>query len=603
MNPSALAAEYEALTSDQVHGLDGAAKDLSTQQLVWASGYLAGLAAAAQQTPGPVGDADELPQVTILYGSQTGNGRTIASRLEERARSRGLDVKKISMAEYPVARLKKESFLLCIVSTHGEGDPPDDAHSLFRSLQKRRTPRLEALRYSVLALGDSSYTKFCEAGRQLDRRLEELGAKRVIERVECDVNFDSPAAAWIETVINDLERQYKREDGVVSVAVSTPALRAVEPRPKHGRENPFAAELLVNQRITGRGSINDVRHIELSLEGSKLAFEPGDAVGVVPTNPPKLINQLVDLLNLDPEEPVKVDNKDLPLAETLASRLEITRSSRSFVERYAQSAHCKDLDRLLLPDNRAELSEFLKTRQIVDIVRGFPAQLSAVEFTKSLRTLTPRLYSVASSLEEFPDEVHVAVEAVRYERFGHLHWGAASTHISDRDTEGETLPVFIENNPRFHLPASDDTPILMIGNGTGVAPYRGFMQQRSASRASGRSWLIFGHRRFDTDFLYQTEWQRHLATGMLSRLDVAFSRDQDHKVYVQHRLVEHGREVYAWLNDGAHIYVCGDASTMAPAVHSALIEIVKEHGALSKERAHDTVDELLATGRYHRDVY
>ncbi|MCP4900620.1 MAG: assimilatory sulfite reductase (NADPH) flavoprotein subunit [bacterium] len=603
MNPSSLATEYRPLTSEQASRLDGAATGLSTQQLVWASGYLAGLAAAAHKTAGTAPTAGERPRLTILYGSQTGNGRTIATRLEELARSRAINVLKVSMAEYPIARLKRESHLLCIVSTHGEGDPPDDAHSLFRSLQKRRTPRLESLRYSVLALGDSSYSKFCEAGRQLDRRLEELGAIRMTDRVECDVDFDRPAAAWINAIVDDVEQRFQLESAGATAGGSLPALRVVEPQPRHSREFPFDAELLVNQRITGRGSINDVRHIELSLEGSGLEFEPGDALGVVPTNPPKLIDQIIDLLNLDPAESVIVDHADLPLWEALNRHLEITTSSRSFVEQYARSTHSKDLDRLLLPDNRVELAEFLKTRQIVDVIRDFPAQIQAAEFTASLRTLTPRLYSVASCLEEFPDEVHLTVDVVRYERFGHLHWGAASTHLGDRVTEGETLSVFIENNPRFHLPTTDDEPILMIGNGTGVAPYRGFLQQRSARGASGRSWLVFGHRHFDTDFLYQIEWQRHLAAGTLTRLDVAFSRDQQHKVYVQHKLVEHGRDVYAWLDDGAHVYVCGDASHMAPEVHSALIEIVQKHGGLSQERAQRTIDELLAAGRYHRDVY
>lgn len=601
MKSNALSLANERLGAELQPRLHEIAAGLSTEQLMWVSGYFAGLAAGVESPP--EADKSESPELTILYGSQTGNGRSIATRLESEARSRGLAVKRISMGEFSVSRLKKETHLLCIVSTHGEGDPPDSAHSLFRTLHKRRSPRLENLRYSVLALGDSSYEKFCEAGRRLDRRLEELGARRILNRVECDVDFDESSSRWIGEALDEVEHLFRLENPSTGATGSAPALRAVEALPRYDRNHPFAAEVLVNQKITGRGSCSDVRHLELSLEGSELEYEPGDAIGVLPTNPAQVVRELLEALSLDPGETVSVAGETVAVSEALARHFEITVSSRCFLERYAPLVRSDEIDHLLLPEHRSKLAEFLHQRQVTDIVREYPSKPTAAEFTACLRHLTPRLYSVASCLEENPEEAHLTVARVSYERFGYRHWGSASTFLCDSSEDGNTVPVFVEANPRFHLPPDDTTPILMVGTGTGIAPYRGFLQLRKARGATGPNWLLFGHRHFESDFLYQTEWQRHLADGTLARLDLAFSRDQEEKIYVQNRLIEHGREVYSWLRDGAHFYVCGDASHMAPAVHTALAQIVADNGGLSSEQSEEFLDELLSSGRYHRDVY
>ena len=588
------------LDNEQTAQLHQAIDTLSPAQLQWVSGYVAGLAVAANGSAiaprSPVdAAADPGESLTILYGSQTGNGEAIAEQLASRARAGGFATRIQSLAEFKPSSLKRESLVTFVISTHGEGDPPDDAELFHEFVLSAKAPKLPNLRYAVLALGDSSYVNFCQTGQELDLRLAELGAERIEPLVECDLDYEDAASQWTDRVLAELPER-------LQAGTAVPHLRAIESSVQFDKHKPFPAEVLVNQKITGAGSSKDVRHIELSLEDSGLRYEPGDALAVIVENPPQLVAELLDALGIDPDTSVTVAEETTSIADVLASKLEITLPSLGFLRSWAEFSDASQLRQMLQPGEQTTLSRFIDSRQIIDIIREYPATISAQEFAASLRKLSPRSYSISSSLAANPDEVHLTVAAVRYEAFGSMHWGAASTHLADRVQEGETVSVYVETNSRFRLP-SDDTPIIMIGPGTGVAPFRAFVEERAERGASGDNWLIFGDRNFSDDFLYQLEWQRHLKRGNLQRLDVAFSRDQDEKIYVQDRIIENAAKLFAWIESGAVIYVCGDSKHMAGDVHDALIEVISRNANIDRDAADIRLKEMRRDGRYQRDVY
>ncbi|MGB3270108.1 MAG: assimilatory sulfite reductase (NADPH) flavoprotein subunit [Rhodanobacter sp.] len=607
-----LDADKLALLARLTHGLAPA-------DLYWIAAYSA---AAAARAPGqaalaavgkPAPETGE--RLTVVYGSQTGNSRRVAERLAARAEAAGLPVRLLRAGAYPLRELAQERLLGVVISSQGDGDPPDDAIGFVEFIAGRRAPKLPQLKFAVLGLGDSSYPKYCAVSQALDARLAELGGQRFAELGEADVDFEAAAAGWSE-----------RSLAAAREAIAVPA----SPRPATAlhavrtaacsREHPFAAAVLENQRIVSRDSERDVRHVELSLEGSGLHYEAGDAVGVWPRNPPALVEQWLATLQLDGAADVEHDGKHLPLARWLAEEREITRLTRPLVAAQAAASNHAGLRRLLEPEQRADFAALLESHQPIDLLREFPAAWDATELVAALRPLTPRLYSIASSPKAVgPDEVHLTVAVVEYLAHGSVHCGAASRFLADA-ADGAAVPVFIEPNERFRLPVDGSRDVIMIGPGTGVAPFRAFVQEREATAASGRNWLFFGNRHFAHDFLYQLEWQDALRRGSLSRLDLAFSRDgvarsesphkdlrgvarHPHKVYVQQRLRENGRELYAWLREGAHLYVCGDSAHMARDVHEALLEIAATHGGLSADDARAWLADLLQQGRYARDVY
>ena len=603
---SGLPAGVLPLDPQQTSNLHSAVDGLSPQQLQWVSGYVAGLAAAngeatalgaAHSSAAATQASDSSQRLTVLYGSQTGNGEALADALVQDAKSRGYSASAISLADYKPANLKRESLVTFVVSTHGEGDPPDDAEIFYDYLMSDTAPKLSGLKYSVLALGDSSYINFCETGREFDSRLIELGAERFEALVECDLDYEEPAAAWTHRVVDGLG-DLLETGGTPAV----PLLRAVQKTSAYNKSNPFSAEILVNQKITGGKSGKDVRHIELSIEGSGLTYEPGDSLAILPMNPPELVGELLQQLKLDGQQSVVVREKPVKLIDALREQLEITAVNLAFLRGWAEKAASEQLSALLAASDPDALGDFVDTHQIIDVVEKFPAPVDAQAFVDLLRRLSPRSYSIASSLAANPDEVHLTVAEVRYTAHGSEHWGAASTHLVDRLQAGDTVPVFVERNTRFRLPA-DDVPIVMIGPGTGVAPFRAFVEERKEKNATGDNWLFFGDRSFDNDFLYQLEWQRHLKQGSLTRLDVAFSRDQRQKIYVQDRMRENGAELYRWIENGAAIYVCGDSKHMAGDVNTALIDVLVTHGGLQADAAKQRLKELRTAGRYQRDVY
>ena len=588
------------LASEDLSKLDELSGRLQRDQLIWASGYLAGAAKARQEPfPSPAlqpvaATADD--NWTVLYATETGNSKRVAEAIVARARDNNLPVRLVDLRDYRPNQLKRETHVLIVTATHGLGDPPDGAEGFFEYWLGKRAPKLDGLRYSVLALGDSSYEEFCDIGRVIDERLSELGAEQIQPRVDCDVDFESDAESWTAAVFEAMQQQQSSR----SLASPAPVLLAVPDRSVYDRESPFAAPLMVDQKITGRGSTKDVRHIELSLEDSGLRYLPGDSLGVMAENPPETVAEILATLRLDGATPVKVARRaeSITLAQALASELEITQLSRGFLEDYSRTTGQTRLQPLL--EDRAALSRYIKSHQLVDVLHQYPGELSAQGLADAARRLTPRLYSIASSPDANPDEAHLTVAVVASERGGRPRWGAASSFLT---REPETVPVFVETNDYFRLPADPDAPIIMVGAGTGIAPYRAFVEHRRHHGQNGDSWLFLGDRSFSADFLYQLEWQRYLKQGVLTRMDVAFSRDQESKIYVQQRLQEHSRGVYDWLERGAHFYLCGDSERLAPAVHQTLVDIVAEQRGKGLEEADAYVKTLKAAGRYQRDVY
>ena len=588
---------------------------LDAGSLQWLSGFAVGVGYARGQAGGPAwadvlaapvavpaaGAAarpDAQARLAVVYGSQTGNGRRIAERLGQAAETAGLAVRVYAARDYPLKDLAKERFLSVVISTHGDGDPPDDARGFVEFITGKRAPRLENLAFSVLALGDSSYPKFCETGRQVDERLVSLGARRIAPRVDCDVDYDRLAGPWVDQTV----ARVRGEVGAPAVATVT-RLRPVPEVPLYGRERPFVARVLANQRVTGRGATKDVRHIEISLEGSGLRYEPGDALGVWHDNPAAVVDAVLAALGLAAEEMITLDGQTRSLRDWLAFGREITRLTRPFLSAQAERSDSAELASLLSPGHETELRETLQTMQVVDILRAHPANWAATEFVQALRPVAPRLYSIASSQDVVGEEAHLTVAVVDYEIDGERRFGAASGHLAGLTGEEATVRVFVEPNPRFRLPADPARDVIMIGPGTGVAPYRGFLQQREAQGSTGRNWLVFGARHFASEFLYQVEWQEAFRKGLLHRVDLAFSRDDTPRAYVQDRLREAGPEIFAWLEGGASLYVCGDAQQMAPGVHAALVDVVSTHGGRDREAAEAYVRRLADDGRYLRDVY
>jgi len=596
MPPAVATLPVPPLPEEKVDLLARLTEGLDAPGLWWLSGYAAGLAAR----PGarPAAAAEAAARLTVVYGSQTGNAKRLAEQLAHQAEAAGLGVRLLRADAYPVRELGAEKLLYVVISTQGDGDPPDDARGFVEHLLGKRAPALPGLKFAVLGLGDSSYPQFNVTGRQIDARLEALGAQRLFARGEADLDLGTVATPWLAQALDAAKDALKSTAPLASV---TP-LRAASAVSPWSREKPFAAEVLVNQRLTGQVSRKDVRHVELSLEGSGLSYQPGDALGVWPRNPPALVDAVLAGLRLDGSTRVGSGGQDHPLRDWLGQHRELTRLSRPFLAAHTQRAGSAELERVLHPGQTASLSALLSTHQLVDLLQAWPAAWSADELVASLRPLAPRLYSIASSQSAVGPEAHLTVDHLAYAGPGGPRWGAASHFIADAPP-GASLPVFIEANDRFRLPRDGSRDIIMVGPGTGVAPFRGFVQERAATGAAGRNWLVFGNPHARHDFLYQVEWQQALKSGQLHRLDLAFSRDQAEKVYVQHKLREHGRDLYAWLESGAHLYVCGDAGRMARDVETALLDVIATHGRHDQDAARDYLNALQQQGRYARDVY
>ena len=581
----------------------GFVTSLSPEQLAWVGGYLTGMIPKSLTLNSELNIATETineADITILVGSQTGNGEGLAEQIHRLAASRGLMSIVKTMGDYKLPQLKAEKNLLVIVSTYGEGDPPDNAWEIYEYLFSKRAPSLKQTHFAVLGLGDSSYEFFCKTGIDFDRRLEELGATRIYQRVDCDVDFESTAEAWMDAVINELVKRVETKPQSAASLIFPSFTASISSL--YSRKNPFPAVLLEKTLLNGRGSCKETHHVELSLESSGLSYEPGDALGIYPTNAPDVIDDLLKVLHFNGEEQISSEGNNLSINDAFFSQYEITTITRPMMQKYALLAKNKKLDQLLDEYSKKQLNEYLYGREIIDLVQDFPVKnLSPQAFIECLRKLPPRLYSIASSLKQHPDEVHLTVAAVRYHSYGRNRKGVGSTFLADRVDENSTVPVYIDRNNNFRLPTDPSIPIIMIGPGTGIAPFRAFIEEREAMGASGKNWLFFGDQHFTTDFLYQAEWLRYLKSGVLTHMNVAFSRDQEHKIYVQHLMVQRSKELYAWLQEGAHLYVCGDEKRMAHDVHETLLSIVASESGTNHQEEY--IAHLQKEKRYQRDVY
>ncbi|MGE6289855.1 assimilatory sulfite reductase (NADPH) flavoprotein subunit [Aeromonas media] len=584
------------LSDEQQRQLNQVLSTLNTQQLAWVSGYLYGLSQSGiQSVATSAAVAASSGSLTILYGSQTGNAKGVASTIQAQAKAHGLPVTLISMADYKPKQLKKESHLLVVVSTYGEGEPPESAVDLFEQLKKGKIGKLEGLKFAVLGLGDSSYEFFCQTGKDFDDFLSKAGAERIHELASLDVDYQDAAKVWGEQAVAAVATTLSAGAATASVAGS---VQQAVGHSQYHKENPFPARLSVNQKITGRDSTKDIRHIEINLEESGITYQPGDALGIWFDNDADLVGEVLALTGLSGDEATAQG----PLRAALTSHFELTRLHGGFITGLADisgNAALKDL-----AGDKAQVNALVASAQVVDVLKRFPATLTAEQLVKLLRPLTPRLYSIASAQSEVEEEVHLTVGVVRYpQEDGTVRSGGASSYLADRLAEDAEVRVFVEHNDNFRLPANPDTPVIMVGPGTGIAPFRAFMQEREAQGAEGKNWLFFGNPHFTQDFLYQVEWQRYVKSGLLSKISLAFSRDQANKIYVQDRLREAGLELYQWLEAGAHVYVCGDANHMAKDVQEALLDVISDHGHKSREEAEEYLSELRRAKRYQRDVY
>ncbi|WP_298942378.1 assimilatory sulfite reductase (NADPH) flavoprotein subunit [uncultured Psychromonas sp.] len=593
-----LSALTSPLSESQLAQLQQATAGLDAVQTAWVSGYLAGVSQGPVTAAAPTQSAGQ--SLTILVGSQTGNAKGVAQELAEQATAKGIPNQLISMADYKVKAIKDESHVIVVASTNGEGEAPDDAIDLHAFLASKKAPKLADLKFAVLGLGDSSYEFFCQTGKDFEQRLQTLGGEIITERLDADVDYQEVTQAWFDKALTAVEATLEKAGTSTTAAVATGTIVTEN---KYNKQNPFSASLLTSQKITGDRSAKDVRHIEIDLEGSDLHYTAGDALGIWFKNDQNMVDELIEKLGLDATKEVTVGDNKIALKEALIEEYELTGTHPGFIEGYAALTENEAL--LKLAEDKNACRDFANNNQVVDVVTATGNdKVTEENFVALLRRSSPRLYSIASSQTEVEEEVHLTVGAVVFENeSGQQRGGSASTFLSHRLEEGQEVKVFIEDNHNFRLPANPETPVIMVGPGTGIAPFRAFMQEREATEATGKNWLLFGDQTFNEDFLYQVEWQTHLKSGLLTRLDLAFSRDQAEKIYVQDRLKENAAEVFKWLQDGAHFYVCGDANRMAKDVQTTLIEIISKQGKLSLEDAEEYLTELRQAKRYQRDVY
>ncbi|MDE5417807.1 assimilatory sulfite reductase (NADPH) flavoprotein subunit [Labilibaculum sp. DW002] len=588
--------EYQ-INQEQLAQLNQLIQNLSADQLVWVNGYISGIINGKD-------DALLLPKIsvpksaesiTILYGTHTGHSKEIGLDLYDKVLALGFNAKLQGVDDYKKNDLKKEKYVFLIISTHGEGDAPIQAEDFYEYVHGTRAPKLPDTKYAVLALGDKTYKKYCQTGIDFDQQFTKLGAQAIIPVQTSDVAYEEVAEKWIETILNELKTL------APEIASSPQSKSTSAPKKKFNRSNPYYAEVLEKVRITTSDSEKEIYHVEISLEDSGIEYQAGDSIGILPNNPIDLVDLLINKFEDDPERIVTVGEKELSLFRALQNKLEITVLNQEVLTKYNALVQNKDLEALL--NNEDKLEEYLYGADAYDLLEDYPGEITSDQFLSVLRVLYARLYSISSGPSANPEEVHITIASVRYQQKKRDRKGACSSYVSDEINAGDHIPIYIDKNEAFRLPDDENKPLIMVGAGTGVAPYRSFLQEREQNSAKGKNWLFFGNQRFKKDFLYQVEWQKFLKKGTLQKLDVAFSRDQEDKEYVQHRLKENGNEVYQWLENGAHFYICGDKKYMAKDVQDTLLEIIQNEGGITPDKAEEYLKNLKREKRLLLDVY
>ena len=573
---------------------------LSPTQLAWLSGYCwaqsQGAAGGLEVSAAPA-VAATARRVLVLSASQTGNARGVAGSLYAKLKAAGVEAVLSSVGDFKSKTLPDEDIVLLVTSTQGEGEPPEEALPLYKFVFGKKAPDLGKLTFAVLGLGDSSYPNFCQAGKDFDAKFAELGARRLNDLGICDLEFQNAADAWVEAVVPKVAELAAQTAAPSATPAANQTVGTV-----YTKDKPYTATLSVRQKITSRSAEKDVEHIEIDLSGSGLHYQAGDALGVLPLNDSALVQEILDLHQLSGEEKIRLsDDLETDIRTALTESADITQNTPALVQQYAELSGSEALKTTAADKTR--LDAYLATTPPVGVFAAHPHPLDAQTLFQLFRPQTPRLYSIASAQDEVGEEVHLTVGVVRFEHHGNTYTGAASGYLGERLEEGGEVRVFVEPNPNFRLPADGNTPVIMIGAGTGIAPFRAFMQQRAANGDSGKNWLIFGNQRLADDFLYQLEWSDYRKDGILTRADLAWSRQSERKVYVQHKIAEHAAEVWNWLQQGAHLYVCGDATRMARDVETALLDVIETQGKLSRDDAEDYLNEMREDKRYQRDVY
>ena len=578
---------------------------LSAEQRAWLQGYYAGMAMQAEMS---VSAGSELSSFTVdvLIGTQTGNAEGLAEDMAMTLGAAGAQSRLHQLDDVELDDLATMENVLVITSTYGEGEMPDNAQLFWEALESETAPRLEAMSFSVLALGDTAYDEFCAAGKMIDKRFEQLGATRLVDRVDCDVDFEDLAAEWSENVMAQfgplIAEAAPVAEGTAGAAAAVSGGH-VSAKSKWTRKNPFPTQLSVNRRLSGAGSKKDIRHYEVALIGDDApAYEAGDAVNVLPANDPALVELWLNRLEMKADS--AVPGHDRPLADLMLRDWEIVTPTKDFVAMVAMKSGDSELAHVLEHNDKETLEDFLWNKDTLDLLIDFPQiALDLNEVATLFRPLQHRAYSISSSSKVYPESVHMTISTVRFRGNRRLHQGVASGYLAERVSETDALSVFMSPNKNFRVPEQGDTPIIMVGPGTGVAPFRAFLQERQATGAGGKNWLFFGDQTRADDYIYSEELEAMHTDGLLSRLDLAFSRDQADKVYVQHRMLEHGKALFDWLENGAHFYVCGDATRMARDVDEALHQIIAQQGGMDEDAARDYVNAMKKAKRYARDVY
>ncbi|WP_158819466.1 sulfite reductase flavoprotein subunit alpha [Granulicella sp. S156] len=582
------------------------------EQRAWLNGFLAGIFSAAQPTT--VADTPPSLKIAVLYASQSGTAEGLARKVAKDLKSKGHIASLASLEDYTPAALAEEHYAILIASTYGDGEAPDAVQPFYEKLCVEHFPRYQDLSYSVLALGDTHYEHFCKFGIDLDNKLAALGAVRLFDRVDCDVDLDDAFARWKQGLYSRLNSIVAaRPARSISSSSNTNSSPKSGPTPPSGdnggpaytRDNPFFAPLVDKHPLTREVSSKLTMHMAFSIANSNLRYEAGDACGVVPQNDQHLVEDIITTLNFSPQAPVQLPKSGTTtLLDALTHHLQITRLTRKIVEAYATIGNCQPLAGLLVPEQQAHLETYTSGRGLIDLLHSYPGVLhNPADLVAMLPKLTPRLYSISSSPCAHAGEVHTTVAVVRYRSHNRERSGVCSTLLADRTTTGDCRPIYIQPNKKFRLPAAGDAPVIMIGPGTGIAPFRAFLHERRALAATGKNWLFFGERSAASDFLYREELESMLADGHLTRLDTAFSRDQERKIYVQDRMLEQAAQLWSWIQEGASLYVCGDASRMAKDVDAVLHTIAEKQGGMDYEAAQDYMQTLKDEHRYHRDVY
>ncbi len=574
-------------------------------QKQWVGGFLAGLhtkLAMVSEVGGQQAQQAEAPKppLTILFGSQTGNAESVAEDTAELAKSQGLAPQIIDMDDMDVNALPAIERLLVVTSTYGEGEMPDNAQALWDAVSSDDAPQLNNTFFSVLALGDTNYDGFCLAGKEWDERLAALGAQRIGDRVDCDVDFAALAEGWMNAVVPTIASKGSQSGGA---PVTTTASESKKAKSKYNRNNPLTATLLKKRVLNQEGSSKEVVHYEFSLAGSGESYNAGDALNIIPVNRGDLVDELVALLGDDADAAISWQGESSTLKTLLTDSLEIRTPSKELIQALAVGSKDAELNRLLENADKEALDTFLYGKDCVDLIKAYPCGMTAQQFCDLSKPLAPRAYSISSSINQHAEEVHLTIASVRYKQADRPHNGVCSTFLADIAEEGETVKCYFSPNKNFAVPENNDLPIIMVGPGTGIAPFRAFLEERQAREAKGDNWLFFGDRNGKTDFLYQDEVEAMQSSGLLTKLDLAFSRDQKEKIYVQDRMIENGESLFNWLESGAYFYVCGDAYRMAKDVDKALHQVIATHGNMDEAQAEAYVADLKKLKRYVRDVY